>query len=237
MSNITYEGDCLQILDSLKQTVDCIITDPPYCVANKNIIKFKNRKDMSRDLGDWDYYNDTKYNEFTINWMTKSLSLLKEHGNFITFCRLENITTFKNIYESLGLNHYATIIWHKVNPAPRVRKTGFLSSCEAILWGVKEPKNTKKKQYTFHFTKQNEMHNFIETPICMGKERTKHTTQKPLKVINKLVLTFTEENDLILDPFAGSGTLGISCNLLTRNSILIEKDPDSFQIMKNRLGF
>jgi site-specific DNA-methyltransferase (adenine-specific)/modification methylase len=168
--------------------------------------------------------------------LQRSISLLKDNGHFITFCRLENITDFINIYSCLGLKHHATIIWHKTNPAPRVRKTGFLFACEAILWAVKEPEGQKKKEYTFHFGKQNEMHNFIETPICMGKERTAHTTQKPLKLIDKLVTTFTNEGDLVLDPFAGSGTLGQSCSALNRRCILIERDTVSANIIRERLG-
>ena len=79
------------------------------------------------------------------------------------------------------------------------------------------------------------MHNFIQTPICMGHERTAHPTQKPKKVLSHLIKIFTNEKDLILDCFAGSGTLAEAADELKRSSINIENDPDYFKIMKERL--
>ena len=80
------------------------------------------------------------------------------------------------------------------------------------------------------------MHNFIETPICMGKERTAHPTQKPKKVLSHLIKIFTNEEDWILDCFAGSGTTAEAANELKRNSINIEADKCYFNLMKKRLG-
>jgi DNA modification methylase len=79
------------------------------------------------------------------------------------------------------------------------------------------------------------MHNFIETPICMGKERTAHPTQKPLKVLTHLIKIFTNPNDIILDFFAGSGTTCIAASSLGRRSICIENNKTYFEIMKNRI--
>ena len=134
----------------------------------------------------------------------------------------------------MGFKHHATIIWHKTNPAPQIRKNGFLSSCEAILWATNGFDN-QKISYTFNFSKQNEMHNFIQTPICMGRERTAHPTQKPKKVIAHLMKIFTNEKDLILDCFAGSGTLAEVADEMNRSSISIENDQNYFDIMKLRL--
>ena len=135
----------------------------------------------------------------------------------------------------MGFKHHGTIIWHKTNPAPQIRKTGFLSSCEAILWATNGFDNSKIS-YTFNFTKQNEMHNFIETPICMGNERTAHPTQKPKKVLSHLIKIFTNEQDWILDCFAGSGTTAVAANELKRNSINIETDNDYLKLIEKRLG-
>jgi site-specific DNA-methyltransferase (adenine-specific)/modification methylase len=94
------------------------------------------------------------------------------------------------------------MVWHKTNPAPKFRRAGFLNSCELIvcMWN---------KGHTWNFTKQNEMHNFIESPICMGNERLKdpkHPTQKPVSVLKKLINIASNEGDMILDPFAGVGS-------------------------------
>lgn len=227
-------GDVFNSLSKIKGKVDAVIVDPPYNTANKNTKVLKGRKARSSDFGDWDYFKDDEFLVFTRNWITEVKKVLKENGNLVLFCKLEYISDIKRIYESLGFSHHATIIWHKTNPAPQIRKNGFLSSTEAIIWATNGFDN-KKISYTFNFSNQREMHNFIETPICMGKQRTKHPTQKPEKVIEFLMKIFTNENDLILDCFAGSGTTTKVANDLNRSSISIEKDKDYYKIMIDRL--
>ncbi|HOW60553.1 MAG TPA: site-specific DNA-methyltransferase [Candidatus Moranbacteria bacterium] len=231
-------GDALDILPKINKKFDAVIVDPPYNTANKNTKILKGRKARSSDFGKWDYFSDDEYLLFTDKWIKNTKNKVKESGNLLIFSKLEYISDIKRIYEKHDFKHHATIIWHKTNPAPQIRKTGFLSSCEAILWATKGF-NEKKIDYTFNFTKQNEMHNhikadFVETPICMGNERTKHPTQKPAKVLEHLLKIFTNENDWVLDCFAGSGTLQSSADQLKRNSISIENDNEYFEIMKNR---
>lgn len=228
------QGDALKILPNIKQKIDAIIVDPPYNTANKNTKVLKGRKARSSDFGKWDYFTDDDYLNFTENWLELASPKLKENGNLLIFSKLEYVSDIRRIYEKLGFKHHGTIIWHKTNPAPQIRKNGFLSSCEAILWATNGFDN-KKISYTFNFSKQNEMHNFIQTPICMGNERTAHPTQKPKKVISHLIKVFTNENDLILDCFSGSGTLAEAADESKRNSINIENDANYFKIMKERL--
>ena len=228
-------GDAFEILSRINNKVDAVIVDPPYNTANKNTKILKGRKARSSDFGKWDYFVKDEYLDFTERWIKLIKPILKNNGNLLIFCKLEYISDIKRIYEKLGFKHHGTIIWHKTNPAPQIRKTGFLSSCEAILWGTNGFDNNKIS-YTFNFSKQNEMHNFIETPICMGKERSAHPTQKPKRVLSHLIKIFTNENDWILDCFAGSGTTAETSNDLKRNSINVETDKDYFDIMKNRLN-
>lgn len=234
-THFLMSGDIFQVLPKIKTKIDAVIVDPPYNTANKNTKKLNGRKDRSSDFGKWDYFKDDDFLAFTEKWIEAIRPLLKESGNLVIFCKLEYISDIKRIYEKLGFKHHATIIWHKTNPAPQIRKNGFLSSCEAILWAT-NGFDDKKISYTFNFTKQNEMHNFIESPICMGRERTAHPTQKPKKVISRLVKLFTNENDWILDCFAGSGTLAEVAHELGRNSVNIESDPTYFKIMQNRMN-
>lgn len=235
-SHYVIFGDCLEIMPKIKEgIIDIIITDPPYNTSNKNIKNLKGRKPISKDFGEWDYFQDKEYLEFTRNWLSECFRVLKKYGNFLVFCKLEYVSDIRRIYESLGFKHHATIIWHKTNPAPQVRKTGFLSSCEAILWAVKGF-SKKGVPYVFNFKKQSEMHNFIESPICMGKERTPHPTQKPLKIFSHLLEIFSNVNDLLLDCFAGSGTAIESAINLGRNSIGIESNAEYFRIMKDRIS-
>ena len=228
-------GNSFEILSKINSKVDAVIVDPPYNTANKNTKVLKGRKTRSSDFGKWDYFTDNDYLSFTEHWLRLVKPMLKENGNLLIFSKLEYVSDIKRIYEKLGFRHHGTVIWHKTNPAPQIRKTGFLSSCEAILWATNGFDNSKIS-YTFNFSKQNEMHNFIETPICMGRERTAHPTQKPKRVLSHLIKIFTNEKDWILDCFAGSGTTAEAANELKRNSINIEADESYFDLMKKRLS-
>lgn len=229
------KGDCFKILPKLKKKFNVAIIDPPYNTANKNTKILSGRKDRSSDFGEWDYFDgDKDYLLFTENWIRSIGNTLQDNGNLLIFCKLEYVSDIRHIYEKIGFKHHGTVIWHKTNPAPQIRKRGFLSSCEAILWATKGF-SENKIMYTFNFSKQNEMHNFIETPICMGRERSKHPTQKPLKVIKHLIQIFSKDGDWILDCFAGSGTVAEAADQLNRNSFNIEKDYEYFKIMQNRL--
>jgi len=227
-------GDALEALPKIKTSVDAVIVDPPYNTANKNTKELRGRKARSSDFGRWDYFKDEEYLDFTKNWIELIKPILRASGNLLIFCKLEYVSDIRRIYEDTGFRHHGTIIWHKTNPAPQIRKSGFLSSCEAILWSTNGFDN-KKISYTFNFTTQKEMHNFIETPICMGKERTVHPTQKPKKILSHLVKLFTNSNDWILDCYAGSGTLAEAASELNRNSINIENDRNYFEIMFHRI--
>lgn len=227
-------GDALEVLSRINSKVDAVIVDPPYNTANKNTKVLRGRKARSSDFGTWDYFADHEYLAFTEKWLSLTKPILKDNGNLLVFSKLEYVSDIKRIYEKLGFRHHGTIIWHKTNPAPQIRKTGFLSSCEAILWAT-NGFDHDKISYTFNFSKQNEMHNFIESPICMGNERTAHPTQKPKKILAHLIKIFTNEKDWILDCFAGSGTLADAAQDLKRNSINVENDVGYFNIMQKRL--
>jgi DNA modification methylase len=123
------------------------------------------------------------------------------------------------------------ILTHNTNPPPKLRRAGFLNSCELIIcaWN---------KGHTWNFTTQKEMHNFIETPICMGKERVKnpvHPTQKPLKVLSPFIKLATNPGDLVLDPFMGVGSTGVAALQLNRRFMGIEIDPAYFETAKKRI--
>ena len=115
---------------------------------------------------------------------------------------------------------------------PQVRKKNYLSSIELILWVARY---AEKCPFTFNFEGQNEMHNFLEYPICSGAERTAHPTQKPLALIGKLVRIHSNKGDVILDPFLGSGTTAVAAKKLGRNYIGIEINPDYVKIAEERL--
>jgi site-specific DNA-methyltransferase (adenine-specific)/modification methylase len=159
--------------------------------------------------------------------------IVKNNGGVIIFTRAEYISW---ALESAIRNNFdvkATIVWHKTNPIPQIRKKNYLSSVENILWVARW--NDNKCDFTFNFKTQKEMHNFIEMPICGGNERTIHPTQKPIKLIKHLLQIHSNKNDLVLDPFLGSGTTAVACKELGRRYIGIEINPEYCEIARNRL--
>ncbi len=123
------------------------------------------------------------------------------------------------------------MVWHKTNPAPKIYKAGFLNSCELIIcaWN---------KGHTWNFISQKEMHNFIETSICMGNERIKdphHSTQKSLKVLKHIIRIATNQGDTVFDPFMGVGSTGIAAQEMDRKFIGFEIDEKYFNASQKRL--
>jgi len=146
-------------------------------------------------------------------------------GDLINLCKKHSLTYFDTFY------------WHKTNPMPQVRKRHFLSSVETCLFF------TKGKDYTFNFSNQNNMHDFIELPICMGKKRLKdkigntlHPTQKPLKIIEHLIKIFSNVNDKVLDLFSGTGTTNVACKKLNRKCLGIESNEEYYLASIERLN-
>lgn len=159
--------------------------------------------------------------------------IVKENGSIIIFVRSEYISYAVDEAKKNNFDSKATIIWHKTNPIPQVRKKNYLSSIETIWWCARY--NEKKCDYTLNFQTQNEMHNFFEYPLCGGLERFEHPTQKPLELIKKLLIIHSNENDIVLDPFLGSGTTAVACQSLKRNFIGIEISPEYCEIARQRL--
>lgn len=238
-----FNNDCIQSLKEIYNqnlvsqsplNPSCVIADPPYALNHgQKPIKFKSRKEIVTNFGGWDLFDDKSYSAFSESWLLGCNRIMLDGANIVVFTPLEKIGFFINLFPACGFKYQQTMIWHKTNPTPRIRKTGFLSSCEGIVWGYKA--NLDKTRPLFNFTKQNEMHNFIQTPIVQGKVRTKHPTQKPTAITDKLINVLSNEGDLILDPFLGSGTTAASCINLKRNCVGIENDESYIEIANNRI--
>ncbi len=238
-TNKIIQGDCIEEMKKLPEnSVDAIITDPPYNWSHKNKIdrikmnkkSIKRRKAVSMDFGKWDYQSDKELMEFTERWIKEGMRILKDTGCFYVFYSKEEIIYLKKAIEKYGGYWKSEIIWHKTNPVPNFRKRSYTSSIEAIGYAVKN-----KGKFKFNFKTQKEMHNFLESGICQGKERTKHPTQKPLWIIEHFLEVSTDVGDMVLDPFLGSGTTAIACQKLNRKWIGIEKEEEYVKIAKARI--
>ena len=221
-------GNSKEIIRNIPdKSIDFICTDPPYNLGQYSTgnIDLNWRSSFNNDLADWDH--ETLLPQ---EWRDEFVRVLKPKGNIFIFTSYNLIGKWHEVFDPV-FDTFQFMVWHKTNPAPKFRKAGFLNSCELIvcLWN---------KGHNWNFSKQNEMHNFIETPICMGSERLKnpkHPTQKPLKVMRRLIEIASNPGDTILDPFAGVGSTGVAALELGRNFIGMELDPSYFDASVQRL--
>ena len=208
-------------------SIDLILTDPPYNLAKHSTgnIHFTYRTSINNDIAEWD---TVEFNPE--DWATELIRILKPTGNLFIFTSYNQLGRWYNC-----LNHKFDVsnfmIWHKTNPTPKIFKSGFLNSCEMIFtcWN---------KKHTWNFISQDEMHNFIECPVCSYPERLKepkHPTQKPISILKKIIKIASNENDIVFDPFMGVGSTGVAAIELNRRFIGIEKEPAYFNAAKKRI--
>jgi DNA modification methylase len=222
-----HADSAVQIKQIPTASVDLILTDPPYNLSpySTGNIHLPWRKDINNDLADWD-----KTTFFPKDWIYDFKRVLKPTGNIFAFTSYNMLGKWHEAFDS-EFDTFQFVVWHKTNPVPKIRRAGFLNSCELIvcMWN---------KNHTWNFTKQNEMHNFIETPICMGNERTKdpvHPTQKPLRVLEHVIRMASNEGQVVLDPFMGVGSAGVAALHLDRRFIGVEIEESYFLTAEKRL--
>ncbi len=223
-----WRGDCFEKMKKIPDgTVDLILCDPPYNLANYSTgnMTFGWRGEVNNDVADWD-----KKELNPADLLSEFKRVLAPKGNIFIFCSYNLLGKFHEVFNS-EFDTFQFMVWHKTNPIPCIRKASFLNSCELIvcLWN---------RGHTWNFSKQNEMHNFIEAPICAGKERCqnpKHPTQKPLSVLEHIIKIASNPNDIVLDMFMGVGSTGVAALKNNRRFIGIELDEKYFKAAQKRI--
>lgn len=199
--------------------IDLVLTDPPYLVSTSDISR-SNQADLQRDFGEWDKMPEDDYKKSVELWGKLIAKQLKVGGSLYLFIGFQQSRIWYNVLESNGLQFGGVILWHRINPAPQIRKTRWCPAFDFILYF------TKDKPETFVWLGQNEMHNVITGPICAGNEREYHPTQKPRWLLQKLLQVSTKPGDTVLDPFAGTGSTAFCIGHLPRRRfILVEPEP------------
>lgn len=231
-SNI-INGDCLQELIKIKSnSIDLILTDPPYLISR--LSGFSNISDntskematkygsISIDFGDWDKQE--------LNWdilFSEFKRVLRDGGTLVIFYDIWKSNEIKQYAEKNKFKQPRVCAWIKKNPVPINSKLNYLSNAtEYFFTFVKGKRPTFNSEYD---------KGFYTYPICHGKERYNHPTQKPLGLIKEIILKHSNIGDKVLDCFAGTGTTGVASMDLGRNFILIERDESYFEIIKNRI--
>lgn len=227
-----FNSNCIPLLEHWVRkglTVDCIITDPPYEI---------------------DYQNNTWDKKNSLNWnylFGLFDELTRPESNIIIFQGWSSVcNTLSCLPSSLILKNW--IAWDRIKG--RGAKTNLVSTREDILWIIKSDKyifnkissNIKKVTAGMGAKNGNEFRALsnvwtdISPIVPWSKERNIHPTQKPVQLMERCIKLWSNENNLILDPFMGSGSTGIACKNLNRNFIGIEKEKEYFEIAKERIN-
>ena len=234
-NNTTYpdftilNGDCMALLREIEDnSIDAIFADPPYFLSNGGI-SVQSGKQVCVDKGDWDKGGTPEYiYEFNRNWLSLCRSKLKDDGTIWISGTHHNIHVVMRCLQELGYKVLNTITWQKTDPPPNLSCKYFNFSTELIIWARKHEKKTHK--FNYETMKQlnggTQMTDVWRIPAVSSweKKQGKHPTQKPLRLLYRIVLASTHKGDTILDPFCGSGTTGIAANLLGRKFIGIEQE-------------
>ena len=223
------QGDCMERLKEIEDnSIDAIFADPPYFLSNGGI-SVQSGKQVCVDKGDWDKGGTPEYiYAFNHQWLSLCRPKLKENGTIWISGTHHNIHVVMRCLQELGYKVLNTITWQKTDPPPNLSCKYFNFSTELIIWARKSEKVTHK--FNYETMKQlnggTQMTDVWRIPAVSQweKEQGKHPTQKPLRLLYRIILASTNVGDTILDPFAGSSTTGIAANLLGRNYIGIEQE-------------
>jgi DNA modification methylase len=230
--NTIHLQSCLDGLRAMPDAcVDLLFTDPPYYQYRaQNVQGLKNHKDVVTEFDFDGFASEEEYLQFLEDVLLECYRVCKPGAAAYLWCGDDFVSYINRMVARVGFQFRKVIHWHKTNPFPAIyTRKMFANSMEMM---VHFSKGTPK---TWNHKPVNEMHNFIQTPICMGRERTAHKTQKPLKVCLPYIEISSNEGDLILDPFMGSGTTAVAAKMLKRNFIGFELNPEFHAIACNRV--
>lgn len=231
-------GDCFDVLPRFDFKFDMIFADPPYFLSNGGI-SYQAGKVVCVDKGEWDKGGTPEsIMEFNRKWLTLCREKLKDNGTIWISGTHHNIFAIANLLTELDYKILNVITWAKTNPPPNISCRFFTYSTEFILWARKSPKVPHKYNYELMkaINEGKQMTDVWRLPAIGRWEKScgKHPTQKPLALLTRIILACTDENDWILDPFAGSSTTGIAANLCGRRFLGIEREQEFASLGKAR---
>jgi len=239
-----YHANCIEFMDMLiskypEGKFDMIFADPPYFLSNGGITCHAGKM-VKVDKGQWDKSNGPEMNhEFNIAWLSRCQRILKPNGTIWVSGTHHVIHSVGYAMQQLGMKILNDITWEKPNPPPNLSCRYFTHSTETIIWAAKN----EKSKHCFNYDKMREINNgkqmksvwSFTAPNGEEKEFGKHPTQKPIALLERIILASTNEGDLILDPFSGSSTTGIAAINTHRKFVGTELESEFINLSIARL--
>jgi len=229
-------GDCVTELAKLPAgSVDLVFADPPYNLQLQGDLKRPDDSRVDAVNDHWDKFSDfAAYDDFTRAWLTSCRRVMKPNATLWVIGSYHNIFRVGAILQDLGFWILNDVIWRKTNPMPNFRGRRFTNAHETLIWASRD---AAARQYTFNYEALKAGNEDIQVrsdwtiALCTGEERLKgrdnrklHPTQKPEALLARVILSSSRPDDLVLDPFCGTGTTGAVAKRLGRCFIGIERD-------------
>lgn len=256
--NKIYNEDCLiGMKNILDNSIDLIIADPPYNLSKGEKLSINSTTKLSgmggnwnKVMENWDTMSFKDYLEFTKAWLTEAQRILKPTGSMWIFGTYHNIGFINVVCQELGIEIINDVVWYKRNAFPNLSGRRLTASHENILWCNK---GGKKREYFFNYEysknalfpedklKQPEKQMRTVWDIPNNKEKNeykwgKHPTQKPLRILNRIINISSHPNDIILTPFSGAGSECVAAKKLNRNYIGFEINKEYYDISIKRIS-
>lgn len=236
-------GNSFRILKNIEpKTIDVIFADPPYFISGGGISCSSGRQ-VSVNKAEWDKKISIQERlAFNRKWLKLCRNILKDDGTIWISGSFHNIYSIGVALEEEGFSIINNITWQKRNPPPNLACRCFTNSTETILWARKQLTPKKRGKHFFNYQLMKEINGGkqmkdvwdILPPGKKEKMFGKHPTQKPVELLKRIIQASTNENDVVLDPFNGSGTTGIACSLLNRRYIGIDNNEEYLNLSIKR---
>jgi DNA modification methylase len=239
-------GDCIENMKKIpSESVNLIFADPPYFMQLQGSLYRPDQSKVDAVDDEWDKFDSFKiYDKFTREWLLECNRILKPNGTIWVIGSYHNIFRVGKEIQDIGFWILNDIIWIKSNPMPNFLGTRFNNAHETLIWASK----SKNSKYTFHYKSLKAGNNDLQMRsdwylgICQGEERLKdkngkkvHTTQKPMELLFRVIMSSTNVGDVILDPFSGTGTTATVAKRLNRSYIGLERDETYYKESIKRL--
>ncbi len=241
-------GDCVAEMAKLPAaSVDVIFADPPYNLQLQG--ELKRPDDFYVDAVDqaWDQFASfSAYDDFTRAWLASCRRVMKPNATIWVIGSYHNIFRVGALLQDLGFWILNDIVWRKSNPMPNFRGRRFTNAHETLIWAARD---AGKRAYTFNYEALKAGNDDIQMrsdwfiPLCTGEERLKgpdgkklHPTQKPEALLARVMLAASQPDDLVLDPFCGTGTTGAVARRLQRRFIGIEREAEYAAAAERRIA-
>lgn len=250
--NQIIQGDSVLEMAKLPaESIDVIFADPPYNLRLRKELWRPNQTKVDAVDDEWDQVFDaekaedyTVYDDFTIAWLKAARRIMKPKSSIWISGSYHNIFRVGKIMQDIGFWILNTVVWSKPNAMPNFNGTRLKNDVEFVIWAKKSDKSSYHFNYQLmkRFNDSKQLGSVWEIPICSGSERLTdaagvklHSTQKPEKLLRRILLAAGKPNFTVLDPFSGTGTTAAIAKELHMNWIGIERDEHYIEASRKRI--